>query len=92
MPATFVSTHLQRMLVTESKAFQFKDGDGPDFCHAVLGAAYGSIATLDKQWKRRIENLPKPNHLAKMYYRPELDQLVAVLELLGTSHSEAGKI
>ncbi|MEE8120742.1 MAG: hypothetical protein V3T55_04395 [Anaerolineales bacterium] len=81
-PATFVWIHLQRMLVLEAKAFQFKDNDGLDFCHAVLGAAYGSLATLDKQWKRRVEQLPKPNNVARMYYRPEVDDLVAVLESL----------
>ena len=84
-PATFVATHLLRKLVIESKAFQFKDGDGPDFCHAVLAAAYGSIVTLDKQWKRRVENLPTPNRLAKVYYRPEVDQLVDMVESLVTS-------
>ena len=81
-PATFVWIHLQRMLVLEAKAFQFKDNDGLDFCHAVLGAAYGSLATLDRQWKRRVEQLPKPNNVARMYYRPKVDDLVAVLESL----------
>ncbi len=81
-PATFVWVHLQRMLVLEAKAFQFKDNDGLDFCHAVLAAAYGSLATLDRHWKRRVEQLPKPNNVARMYYRPEVDDLVAVLESL----------
>lgn len=79
-PATFVLTHLQRMLVTEAKAFQFKEHDALDFCHAVVASAYGNIATLDKPWKRRIEDLPKPNHLAKMYYRPQVHELVDMLE------------
>jgi len=81
-PATFVMIHLLRMLVVEAKAFQFKDHDARDFCHAVVAAAYGSVATLDKQWKRRVENLQKPNRLAKLYYRPEVDQLVDMLEEL----------
>lgn len=81
-PATFVMNHLLRMLIVEAKAYQFKDHDARDFCHAVLAASYGSIATLDKQWKRRVENLPKPNHLAKMYYSEEIDQLVDMLEML----------
>jgi hypothetical protein len=59
-----------------------KDNDGLDFCHAVLAAAYGSLATLDRHWKRRVEQLPKPNNVARMYYRPEVDDLVAVLESL----------
>jgi len=48
-----------------------------DFCHAVLAAAFASVATLDKHWKRRIEGLPKPNKLARIYYSPELDNMVA---------------
>lgn len=80
--ATFVLIHLLRTLVLEAKAFQFKDNDALDFCHAVLAAAYGSIATLDKQWKRRVENLPKPNRLAKVYYGPQLDELVDLLNSL----------
>lgn len=83
-PATFVLLH--RMLVVEAKEFQFKQHDGLDLCHATLAAAYGSLVTLDKQWKRRVENLPTPNRLAKVYYRPELDQLVDLLETLVASH------
>jgi len=78
--ATFVLVHLLRTLVLEAKAFQFKENDALDFCHAVLAVAYGSLATLDKQWKRRVESLPKPNHLARVYYRPELDELVDLLD------------
>jgi hypothetical protein len=79
-PATFVLVHLQRMLVQEAKAYKFMPHDGLDFCHAVMAAAYGSLATLDKQWKRRVEHLPGANQLARMYYRPQLDQLVDMLE------------
>jgi hypothetical protein len=61
-PATFVLAQLLRMLVLEAKAFQYKKNDGLDFCHAVLASAYGSMITLDKQWKRRVENLPWQNH------------------------------
>ncbi len=56
-PATFVFVHLLRLLVKEAKAFQFKENDALDFCHAVLGTAYGSLATLDKQWKGRVARL-----------------------------------
>jgi len=80
LPATFVWTHINRGLVREAKGYRLKKGDGRDLCHAVVGAAYGSFAALDKHWKRRIEALPKPNALAKIYYAPELDQLVADLE------------
>lgn len=86
-PATFVWVHLQRMLVLEAKAFRFKDNDGLDFCHAVLAASYGSLATLDRQWRRRVEQLPKPNNVAKVYYRPEVDELVGILESLVTPRS-----
>lgn len=79
-PATFVFVHLLRMLVTEWKAYHFKKNDALDFCHAVLAAASAGVATLDKQWKRRVENLPKPNQLARVFYRPEVDQLVELLE------------
>jgi hypothetical protein len=84
-PATFVWNHLLRTLVVKEKSFQFKQNDAPDFCHAVLGAACGSIATLDKKWKRRVEDLPTPNCLAKVYYRPQVDQLVDALEALVAS-------
>lgn len=79
-PARFVLIHLLRKAAIEAN--QFKDGDARDLCHAVLAVAYGSVATLDKQWKRRVESLPKPHLLAKTYYRPEVDELVALLESL----------
>jgi hypothetical protein len=82
-PASFVLTHLLRMLVLEAKAFQFKKHDGLDLCHAVLAAACGSVATLDKHWKRRIENLPRPNCLAKVYCKT--DEFVHALEDLVAS-------
>lgn len=81
-PATFVLNNLLHMLVREAKAFQYKKNDGIDFCHAVLASAYGSLITLDKQWKRRMENLPLRHHLAKVYYRPQVDELVDSLEAL----------
>ena len=84
-PATFVLNHLLRMLVREAKAFHSKKNDGLDFCHAVLASAYGSMITLDKQWKRRVDNLPRHNHLAKVYYRPQVDELVDLLETLVAS-------
>jgi hypothetical protein len=65
-PATFAWVHLQRMLVLEARAF--RRNDGLDFCHAVAAAAYGSLATLDRQWRRRVEQLPVPNNVARIYY------------------------
>jgi hypothetical protein len=81
-PATFVLVHLQRLLIKEAKAYQFKRGDGLDLCHAVLAAAYGSLITLDKQWKRRVQALPESGKLARTYYRPEIDELVDTMERL----------
>ncbi|HJR77730.1 MAG TPA: hypothetical protein VJ805_12170 [Nitrospiraceae bacterium] len=79
-PATFVLNHLLRGLVRRAKEFTLKRNDAIDFCHAVVAAAYGSVATLDKQWKRRVEELPKPNGLAKIYYPPEIDQFLDELD------------
>ena len=78
-PATFVHTHLLRNLIFD-KGDQLKKGDGADFCHAVIGSAFASFATLDKSWKRRVENLPKPNKLARIYYAPEIKEMVADIE------------
>jgi len=77
---TFTLTQLTRSLVLDAKAHRLKKGDGVDFCHAVIAASFARAATLDKAWKRRIAALPKPNDLAKIYYRPELDRLVDDLE------------
>jgi hypothetical protein len=80
MPTRFALLQLLRLLVTEAKKFTLKKGDGRDLCHAALGAAYGSIAALDKYWKRRVGALPGPNGLARIYSRNELDELVDDLE------------
>ncbi len=80
LPATFALNNLMRTLVRQAKGFCFKPGDGADFSHAVLAAAFGSIVTLDKQWKYRIEGLPTPNHLAKVFYERELIEFVDILK------------
>lgn len=79
-PATFTCGNLLKTLIVESKAYQVKKGDGLDFCHAVIASAFASVATLDKHWKRRVENLPKPNKLAHIYSRRELDKMVTDIE------------
>jgi len=81
-PTTFTLIHLLRTLVLEARAFQLKPHDGLDLCHAVLAASYGQLVTLDKQWKRRVESLPKPHQLATVYYRPQVGELVDRLEAL----------
>lgn len=88
-PARFALTNLLRLLVKESKSFTLKKGDGRDLCHAVLGGAYGNFAALDKHWKRRVEALPKPNNLSRIYYAGELDQLVTDLEAFAVEHEKA---
>jgi len=80
MPATFVLSNLIKDLVLEAKSRPIKKGDGLDFCHAVMATAFSSVAALDKHWKRRIENLPKPNKVAKIYYATELEQMVTDIE------------
>ena len=78
-----------RTLIEESKAYQAKKGDGMDFCHAVVGSAFAHFAAFDKQWKRRVESLPQPNGLARIYYEPELDQMVTDIESWVQSHSKS---
>jgi len=45
-----------------------------------MASAYANFAALDKHWKRRIANLPKPNSLARIYYEPELALMIADVE------------
>jgi hypothetical protein len=79
-PATFVYVNLIRSLILEAKSYQLKKNDGLDFCHTVIGSAFASVATLDKQWKRRVANLPKPNRSAPVFCANQLDTMVALLE------------
>jgi|HubBroStandDraft_4_1064222.scaffolds.fasta_scaffold25441_4 hypothetical protein len=79
-PATFVYVNLIRSLILEAKGYQLKKNDGLDFCHTVIGSAFASVATLDKQWKRRVANLPKPNRAAPVFCANELDKMVGLLE------------
>ena len=79
-PATFVYVNLIRSLIIEAKGYQLKKNDGLDFCHTVIGSACASVATLDKHWKRRVANLPKPNRVAPVFCANELDAMVALLE------------
>jgi hypothetical protein len=77
-PATFTSWNLLRTLIVESHPM--KAHDGLDFCHAVMASSFAEIATLDTQWKRRVESLRKPNQLARIYGPLELDQMVKDME------------
>jgi hypothetical protein len=77
-PACFVFMNLLRTMAIEASSV--KPGDWMDFCHAVVACAFASFATLDKRWKRRVEALPKPNGLARIYSARELDTMVVDME------------
>lgn len=79
-PAMFTYVNLVRTLITEAKSHQLNSHDGMDFCHAVIGSAFASFATLDTEWKRRIQTLP-PHRLAFVYDPSQLDQMVTDIEL-----------
>jgi hypothetical protein len=95
LAATFSFNCLIRELI-RNPGFQMKKGDGMDFCHAVMASSFATFATLDKQWKRRVENFPKPNRAARIYYEPELGTMVAdieaALEQIKNSRLENGKM
>lgn len=78
-PATFAKDCLMRELILD-RGYTLKKGDGMDFCHAVIAASFADFATLDKHWKRRVEDFPKPNGVRQIYYEPELPQMVTDLE------------
>ena len=81
MPATFAYMGLVRTLVVEStQGYQLKKCDGLDFCHAVMASAFASVAALDKHWQHHVGRLPKPNGLAPIYARLELDKMVSDIE------------
>jgi hypothetical protein len=77
--ARFAFVHLMRDLIRDSGC-QIKKGDAMDLGHAVIASAFSNFATLDKQWKRRVESLPKPNQNPRVYYEPELEITVADME------------
>jgi hypothetical protein len=80
-PATFVLRALLRSLVKEAKGYALKKGDGLDLVHAVIGTAYASVTTVEKAWKRRLTAaIPPGLPIARFFYRPELDQLIEVVE------------
>ena len=79
-PATFVYFNVIRQLILESKSHVIMPNDGIDFAQTVIGAAYASVATLDKHWKRRIEMLPEPNRVARTYYQQQLGQMIDDIE------------
>ena len=79
MPAWFARNCLLRGLISDF-GFQVKKGDGMDFCHAVMASSFGTFASLDIQWKRRVDNFPKPNKSARIYHRNELEKMMTDIE------------
>jgi hypothetical protein len=79
-PANFVLINLNRTLILEASSHRLKKGDGIDFSHAVMASAFANFGALDKHWKRRLDGLPKPNDVARIYYEPELDHMVDDIE------------
>jgi hypothetical protein len=75
----FTYVNLIRTLIVEAKSRPLEKNDGLDFCHAVIGSAFSSFASLDTKWKRRVELLPK-NRLALIYGPQQLDQMVNDIE------------
>jgi hypothetical protein len=81
LPANFALINLNRTLILEAKSHPLKRGDGVDFSHAIMASAFANFGALDKHWKRRIDGLPKPNQLARIYYELELDHMVDDIEI-----------
>jgi hypothetical protein len=75
----FAYVNLFRALILD-RGYQLKKGDGVDFGHAVMASALASYATLDKEWKRRVENLPKPNVVPRIFYEPEIPEMITAIE------------
>lgn len=80
MPARFMFNGLMRNLINEAATCPPSKNDGFDFCHSIMGCAYAHFTTLDRRWKRRVEQLPTPNGLAPVYYAAELDKFVDDIE------------
>lgn len=78
--ATYVFWQLTRMMIREAKSYGFKAHDALDLCHAVVGIGYSTLATLDKNWKRRADAMPHRNQLARVYYARQLEQFVSDFE------------
>jgi hypothetical protein len=77
--ATFAFSCLMRDLVSDS-GYQLKKGDAIDFCHAVMASAFANFATLDNQWKRRVEKVTQFQRVQRIYYEPELGAMVDDIE------------
>lgn len=86
----FAYINLFRDLVLE-RGYQLEKGDGIDFHHAVMASALASYATLDKQWKRRVENLPKPNKVPRIFYEPQIPEMITAIETQVTHIANLGK-
>jgi hypothetical protein len=45
-----------------------------------MASSFGTFASLDIQWKRRVEDFPKPNKSARIYHRNELEKMMTDIE------------
>lgn len=77
--ANFAFQNIMRELIKDF-GYQIKKGDSMDLGHSIMATAFSNFAALDKQWKRRVENLPKPNQNPRVYYEPELKAMVTDIE------------
>jgi hypothetical protein len=77
--AKFAFVHLMRELITDA-GYQIEKGDAMDMGNAIIASAFSNFATLDKQWKRRVENLPQPNQNPRVYSEPELGAMISDIE------------
>lgn len=75
----FAYVNLFRDLILD-RGYQLKKGDGVDFGHAVMASALASYATLDKEWKRRVESLPNPNKVPRIFYEPQIPEMITAIE------------
>ena len=64
----------------QNRALQIRKGDGLDFTHAVIATAFATFATLDSQWKVRVESLPKPNKIPRIYGDSQLEAMIRDIE------------
>jgi len=78
----FVFNHLLRHLTLTARSHTLTLNDAMDFLHAVVAVGYCRVVALDKRWKERVESIPKPNDLGRVYFRAELDQVVDRFEYL----------
>jgi hypothetical protein len=76
----FVAGRLLRRLIEEAKARALKKGDAMDLSQAVIAAGFSSGGTLDKKWKRRVDQITGPHQLSPVHTSNQLAEFVAETE------------